>query len=127
MTNAIEEVLRYDSPVQMTARIALEDLDLGGSTIKKDQIVWFILGAGNRDPGHFEDPDRLDITRKDVKHLSFGAGIHFCLGAPLARLEGQIAIGTLVRRFPKMRLAGGELKYRDNFTLHGVQALPVEF
>jgi cytochrome P450 len=127
LPGAVEELLRYDSPVQLTARIALEDVEVGGTRVQKGQFTWLILGAANRDPGHFPDPDRLDVTRKDVKHLSFGAGIHFCLGAPLARLEGQIALGTLIRRFPNLRLAKQELHYHDNFTLHGLTSLAVEF
>lgn len=122
---AIEELLRYDSAVQMRLRRAREDLDLGGQSIRQGQLLWLVLGACNRDPAHFPDPDRLDVTRPDVKPLSFGAGPHFCLGAPLARLEGQIAIGTLCRRFPDMRLERTDLERVRNFSLRGVTSLPV--
>ena len=127
LPNAVEEMLRYDSPVQLMARLALDDLVLHGEQIRKGQIVFLIFGAANRDPAVFSEPDRFDITRRDIKHLSFGAGIHFCLGASLARLEGQIALGSLIRHFPRLQLASKELHFRDNFPLHGVKALPVQF
>jgi pimeloyl-[acyl-carrier protein] synthase len=127
LPNAVDEMLRYDSPVQLMPRLALDDLILHDEQIRKGQIVFLIFGAANRDPSIFSDPDRFDITRPDIKHLAFGAGIHFCLGASLARLEGQIALGSLIRRFPRLQLASKELHYRDNFTLHGVKALPVQF
>lgn len=123
--NAVEEVLRYDSPVQITTRLATEDTVVGGATVRAGEMAWCLLGAANRDPDHFPDPDRLDVTRKRVSHLSFGVGIHFCLGAPLARLEGEIAFAALLRRFPTLRLATDDLRWRDNFTLRGVEALPV--
>jgi pimeloyl-[acyl-carrier protein] synthase len=127
LPDAVEELLRYDSPVQLVLRIALEDLNIGTTAIKKGDIVWLILAAANRDPAQFPDPDRLDIQRGKVNHLAFGAGIHFCLGAPLARLEGRIAIGTLIRRFPNLRLPAQKLHYHDHFTLHGIKALRLEF
>jgi cytochrome P450 len=128
LAGAVEELLRYDSPVQMTARIALEEATLGGHTIKRADQLITVLGAANRDPRHFEDPDRLDLTRKNAaSHLAFSQGIHYCLGAPLARLEGQIAISTLLRRLPELRLATEDLPYRGNITLRGLQQLPVAF
>jgi pimeloyl-[acyl-carrier protein] synthase len=124
---AIEELLRYDSPVQMTTRWVLEDLEFKGNSMKKGQQVALMLGAANRDPDRFEDPDQLDITRENNKHLAFGNGIHFCLGAPLARLEGQIAIDALRRRMPGLRLAVEAPPFRDTFVLRGLQTLPVTF
>src|SRR5262249_17412360 len=105
LPGAIEEFLRYDSPVQFTHRVAKEDVAFAGKLIRKGQFVYTVLAAANRDPERFPDPDRLDITRKNNHHLSFGQGWHFCLGAPLARLEAHIAFETLLRRFPKLELA----------------------
>src|SRR5688572_8679519 len=101
---AIEELLRYDSPVQMTSRVALTDIELHGRTIHAGQEVAFLLGAANYDVQRFADPYRLDLSREPNPHLSFGSGIHYCLGAPLARLEGQIALSTLLRRLPNLAL-----------------------
>jgi len=100
---AVEELLRWDSPVQRTARIATADFELGGRPILKGELLMTMLGAANRDPDQFPEPDRLDLGRSPNQQLAFGRGIHFCLGAPLARLEAQIAIGSLVRRFPALR------------------------
>jgi cytochrome P450 len=121
---AVEELLRWDSPVQLTARVATEDLDLGGHRVQQGESVLALLGAANRDPDQFADPDRLDLTRTPNPHLSFGRGIHFCLGAPLARLEAQIAIAGLVARFPKLRLAG-EPERSPTVTLRGLTRLPL--
>jgi len=125
--SAVEELLRYDGPVQRTARIPSEDLVIGGKTIPKGEMVMPFLGAANRDPAQFPDPDRLDITRTDNRHIAFGMGIHFCLGAPLARMEGQIAISTLLRRLPKLALASQLPEHRQSLTLRGLVSLPVGF
>lgn len=124
---AVEELLRYDSPVQWTGRVLKQDVDLGGQQMQAGQGVNICLGAANRDPAAFSDPDRLDITRQDYKHVAFGFGTHFCLGAALARLEGQVAIGTLLARFPKIRLDcdPSDLAWHENFTFRGLAALPV--
>jgi len=124
---AVEELLRFDGPVQRTARIPSEDVVVGGHTIAKGEMVMPFIGAADRDPAQFSEPDRLDITRADNRHIAFGWGIHFCLGAPLARLEGQIAINTLVRRLPKLGLATERPEYRQSLTLRGLTTLPVHF
>jgi cytochrome P450 len=112
--------------VQRTARITSTDVEIAGHKIAKGSMVVAAIGAANRDPAHFPDPDRLDITRRDNRHVAFGFGIHFCLGAPLARVEGQIALGTLLRRMPKLALAGTPT-WRASSTLRGLEALPVTF
>jgi cytochrome P450 len=130
ITNAIEEFLRYDSSVQMTGRVALEDInDLGGKKIPKGESVLCLLGSANRDPAVYPDqPDRLDITRPNVRPLSFGGGIHFCLGAQLARIEAEIAISTLLRRLPELRLDDAENpEWRPTFVLRGLKRLPASW
>jgi cytochrome P450 len=130
ITNAIEEFLRYDSSVQMTGRVALEDIDdLGGKKIPKGEPVLCLLGSANRDPAVYPDrPDRLDITRPNVRPLSFGGGIHFCLGAQLARIEAEIAIETLLRRLPDLRLDDGQNpEWRPTFVLRGLKRLPASW
>lgn len=127
VAGAVEELLRYDGPVQRTARIPSADVTIAGRTIGKGEMVMPFIGAADRDPAQFPDPDRLDITRADNRHIAFGWGIHFCLGAPLARVEGQIAIGSLVRRLPKLALATERPEYRQSLTLRGLKALPVSF
>jgi cytochrome P450 len=123
--NAVEELLRFDSPVMITQRITLDEYEIGGTTIPARQQIIPLLGAANRDPEAFPDPDRLDLGRDGAgRHLAFGGGHHFCLGAALARLEGQIAIGALVRRFPRIEQAG-EPTRRATFTLRGLESLPV--
>jgi cytochrome P450 len=124
---AIEELLRYDGPVQMTSRTVLEEVKFQGHRFQPGQEVAFMLGAANYDPTVFHDPHTLDVTRKKNPHLTFGGGIHYCLGAPLARLEGQIAFETLTRRLPNLRFATDTPVYRDNYVLRGLEALPVEF
>ena len=125
--SAVEELLRYDGPVQRTARIPSEDITIGTQTIPKGEMVMPFLGAADRDATQFPDPDRLDITRADNRHIAFGMGIHFCLGAPLARMEGQIAINTLLARLPKLALATDKPQFRQSLTLRGLQVLPVSF
>ncbi len=127
LPNAIEEFLRHDGPVQFTNRVAREDVTIGGKTIRKGQLVFLFIAAANRDPAHFPNPSQLDITRKDHKHVSMGQGHHFCLGAPLARLETQIAFSTVLRRLPNMRLESGKVVYRENFNLHCPVSLPIAF
>ncbi len=127
IAGAVEELLRYDGPVQRTARIPSEDVTIAGRTIAKGELVMPFIGAADRDPAQFPDPDRLDITRADNRHIAFGWGIHFCLGAPLARVEGQIAINTLVQRLPKLALATDTPEYRQSLTLRGLTRLPVAF
>ncbi|MGC2178561.1 MAG: cytochrome P450 [Bradyrhizobium sp.] len=130
ITNAIEEFLRYDSSVQMTGRVTLEDIDdLGGKKIAKGESVLCLLGSANRDPAVYPDrPDRLDITRPNVRPLSFGGGIHFCLGAQLARIEAEIAISTLLRRLPDLRLDdAANPEWRPTFVLRGLKRLPASW
>jgi pimeloyl-[acyl-carrier protein] synthase len=124
--NAVEECLRYDSPVQATGRRALENVIIGGIPIPKDSHAIVLIGACNRDPARFAEPDRFDITRQDNDHLAFGGGIHFCLGANLARVEGRIAIGALTSKFPGIDLAGDTVEYREMFNLRGLKSLPVK-
>jgi cytochrome P450 len=130
ITNAVEEFLRYDSSVQMTGRVALEDIDdLGAKKIPKGEAVLCLLGSANHDPAVYPDrPDRLDITRPNVRPLSFGGGIHFCLGAQLARIEAEIAIATLLRRLPDLRLDDAENpQWRPTFVLRGLKTLPASW
>jgi cytochrome P450 len=122
--SAVEELLRYDSPVQLTGRVVVEEMEMAGHQLHPGHFMITILGAANRDPQQFPDPNRLDIARSPNHHFSFGRGIHFCLGAPLARIEGQAAIGALVRRFGALRL-DGEPVQRDQVTLRGLESLPV--
>ncbi len=124
--NAIEEILRFDSPVQAVARTLAEPVELSGVALEKQEIVVALIGAANRDPGVFKDPDRLDVTRKDLRPLSFGGGIHFCLGAQLARLEAAEVFELLLRRIPDLRLTEPDHpKWRPSFALRGLTELPV--
>jgi pimeloyl-[acyl-carrier protein] synthase len=127
VSSAVEELLRYESPSQHTARLAPDDVELGGRLIRKRQAVIAVIGAANRDPERFPDPDRLDICRPDNRHVAFAWGGHFCFGAPLARLEGQIAFTSLLRRMPDLRLEPGPLAWGTNLGLRGLTALPVAF
>jgi cytochrome P450 len=126
INTAVEELLRFDGPVQRTARIPSEDVTFGGKTIGKGEMVMPFIGAADRDPAQFPDPDRLDLGRTDNRHIAFGWGIHFCIGAPLARVEGQIALNTLLKRQPKLAL-GGTPQHRQSLTLRGLTTLPVAF
>src|SRR5205823_3893529 len=120
--SAVEELLRYDSPVQFTSRLLRADVALGGQQLRAGQMALLLLGSANRDPEQFADPDRLDVGRPDNKHLAFGLGPHFCLGAPLARLEGRVVFETLLRRVPGLRLDGRPPEYRDNFNPRGLKS-----
>jgi hypothetical protein len=123
MPTAVEEFLRFDSPVQLTDRVAISDVELGGRRVRSGQIVAALLGAANRDPAQFASPDALDVGRADNRHLAFGHGPHFCLGAPLARLEAEVAIGALLRRVPKLRGDLGAVEYRPSVLLRGPVAV----
>jgi cytochrome P450 len=123
-----EELLRYESPSQHTARLAPDDVEIGGHVIRKGQAVIAVMAAGNRDPERFVDPDRLDLRRADNRHLAFGWAAHFCFGAPLARIEGQVAFETLLRRLPNLRLDPSQpITWRHNLGLRGLNALHVIF
>jgi hypothetical protein len=126
LPSAVEELLRYDCPSQHTARIAPFELTMGGKEIQAGQAVIAVMAAANRDPDRFPDPDRLDLGRTDNRHLAFGWASHFCFGAPLARLEGQIAFERLVQ-LPNLRLQPAPLTWRSNLGLRGLVALPVAF
>jgi cytochrome P450 len=117
--------LRFDSPTQATFRSVGEDFELRGQQLRKGDPVLLMLGSANRDPGQFVDPDELDITRADNRHLAFSQGPHFCLGAALARMEGQIAIQRAIQRFPELRLANDSLVWRPNVFLRGLESLNV--
>jgi hypothetical protein len=127
ISSAVEELLRYESPSQHTARLAPEDVLLGGKTIRKRQAVIAVMGAANRDPERFHDPDRLDICRRDNRHVAFAWASHFCFGAPLARIEGQIAFEAVLSRLPELQLQSGPVMWRENLGLRGLVALPVTF
>ncbi len=127
VASAVEELLRYDSPVQFTSRHALADLDIGDRRVRAGETVVAVLGAANRDPAQFPDPDRLDLARAPNRHVAFGGGIHFCLGAPLARMEARIAIPALLARLPGLELGPQPPVRRDTVTLRGLASLPVTF
>ena len=127
MPVAVEELLRYESPSQHTARLAPDDVELGGKLIRKRQAVIAVMAAGNRDPERFPDPDRLDFDRPDNRHLAFGWAAHFCFGAPLARIEAHIAFETLLNRFPKLQMTGEPLVWRENLGLRGLKSLPLVY
>jgi cytochrome P450 len=123
--SAIEELLRFDPMVQIISRVATEDIEVAGHRFAPGDHALLLLGAANRDPARFPDPDRLDLARNDGTHLSFGQGMHHCLGAALARLEGQVVLGSLVTRFPDMRLLTPTVRYREHLVLRGLSELRV--
>ncbi|MFD7964957.1 cytochrome P450 [Streptomyces zaomyceticus] len=130
LETGIEELLRYDGPVEMaTWRYATESLVIGGQEVPAGDPVLVVLAAADRDPERFDGPDTLDLARRDNQHLGYGHGIHYCLGAPLARLEGQTALATLLTRLPDLRLAAdpAELRWRGGLIMRGLRTLPVEF
>ena len=126
LSPAIEEMLRYDNPVQITYRSALEDAVVQGKHIRKGELVNSILGSANRDPRRFSNPDRFDITREEGRHLGFGLGIHFCIGAPLVRLEAEIVFETILRRFPGISIATETLEWQEHPIFRGLKSLPVK-
>jgi len=126
MPGAVEEFLRYDSSVHIGSRVALEETGVAGSIIAKGTMILAVLGSANRDEEAYDDPDRFDVRRRDIKPISFGGGIHHCIGAQLARLETEVAVGSMIRRFPHLRLAGGEKPVRrPGLTLRALSSLPV--
>jgi cytochrome P450 len=130
LATGVEELLRYDGPVELaTWRFATEPLSIGGQDIAVGDPVLVVLAAADRDPARFAEPDTLDLSRRDNQHLGYGHGIHYCLGAPLARLEGQTALATLLTRLPDLQLAGdsADLRWRGGLIMRGLRTLPVEF
>lgn len=127
LTPAIEEILRYDNPVQITYRSALEDAEVNGRLIRKGDLVNTVIGSANRDPQKFRNPDTFDITRNDGRHLSFGLGIHFCIGASLVRLEAEVVFDAILRRFPHLQLATDRLDWQEHPIFRGMKSLPVVF
>jgi pimeloyl-[acyl-carrier protein] synthase len=125
--SAVEELLRFDSPTQATFRSVAEDFELRGQHLRRGEPVLLMLGSANRDPAQFAEPDTLDLLRRDNRHLAFSHGPHFCLGAALARLEAQSAIGAMLRRMPHLALQTDTPQWRPAFTLRGLQTLPVTF
>jgi cytochrome P450 len=122
---AVEEMLRFVCPVQLTGRVALEDMEVAGAHLSKGEFSMVLIGSANRDPDAFDDPETFSVTRTDNNHLGFGFGIHHCLGAPLARLEAQIAVPALLRRARRLELLTDELTYKENIVLRGLESLPV--
>jgi cytochrome P450 len=122
---AVEELLRFVSPVQLTGRVATEAMDVGGTHLEAGDFAMLLIGSGNRDPEVFADPETLDVTRAENPHLGFGFGLHHCLGAPLARIEAEVALSTLLRRTRSLARGDGELRAKDNVVLRGLESLPV--
>src|SRR6202030_4579107 len=129
MPRAIEEILRYDGPVQSTIRSTKEEINLGGTILPANLGCFIILAAANRDPAQFENPDRFDITREPRDHVALGQGIHFCIGAPLARMEGAIAISAMMEKFPNIRIKdpSAEVAYKGSYFLRGLNSLSMGF
>jgi hypothetical protein len=127
LPSAVEELLRHESPLQMVGRIARDDLEIAGTRIAKGDVIALVLGSANHDPSVFSDPDRLDLGRKENKHLAFSQGAHYCIGAALARIEAQIALGSTLRRFGTLRLDGedGALAWHQNLSFRALKSLPV--
>ncbi len=125
LDSAIDEILRYDNPVQITYRSALEDVEIKGKQIRKGDLVNTILGSANRDPERFNNPNTFDITRDEGRHLSFGLGIHYCIGAPLVRLEVEIAFETILRRLPNLKLKSNILEWQEHPIFRGLKNLKV--
>jgi pimeloyl-[acyl-carrier protein] synthase len=126
--NAIEEILRYESPAQANNRWVYEDMEFGGKTLRRGDHVYMMFGAANRDPAYFSQPNQLDISRKVGKHVAFGLGIHFCIGAPLARAEGQIGITTLLQRLPNLALqTDKQPEWSESVVVRGLKKLFVRF
>jgi cytochrome P450 len=126
LDSTIEETLRYDNPVQITYRSAVADAELNGKLIRKGDLVNTIIGSANRDPARFTNPNSFDVTRNEGRHLSFGLGIHYCIGAPLVKLEAEIAFETILRRFPDLALATETLEWQEHPIFRGLKSLPVE-
>jgi cytochrome P450 len=124
MRVAIEELLRYDSPAQMLNRIVVSEVEVGGKALQPGDSLLTVIGAGNRDPAVFKEPDTLDVSRQPNPHLGFGVGLHYCVGAALSRREAQVAFPALLERFPRLRLAGTPV-WRDTIVLRGLESLPV--
>ncbi len=125
LPNAIDEFLRFDSPIQLTDRAAIEDCEIAGQEVKAGQLVVVVLASANRDPARFEDPDRLDLRRENNQHLAFGLGNHFCLGSQLARLEAEVVLGALLRRFPDFEGPSAPIEWHRSMLLRGPMALPL--
>ncbi len=125
ISSAVEELLRYTGPVHGTGRVPKQDVKVAGHTFHEGEMVFTLVAAGNRDPSHYANPEKLDVTRNPTDHLAFGDGIHFCLGAPLARAEAQISIGSLLQRFPKLRLLDEDPEWGGTFIIRGVKRLNV--
>ncbi len=124
---AVEELMRFDTPLQLFRRWVLEDMEYGGYQFKQGDELGFMFGAANRDPVRFNQPNTLDVTREDNPHITFGGGVHYCLGAPLARLELQVAYRTLLSRLPNLRLAGDEPQFKDAYVIRGLHDLRLKF
>lgn len=127
LTPLTDEFLRYESPVQLMRRLSGHEMELCGQKPKKGDMLVILIGSANRDPAEFENADRVDITRTKNKHLAFGMGIHHCLGSSLAEAEGQIAVSTLLKRLPELKLKTDRLEYKIPFALRGLKSLPVAF